>query len=80
MTESEARSNIATNLRRALDDREMSVADLIEKTKVPHNTVYRMLRGDNQPSVAHLATICDALQVSMDKIVARPPDLVENSA
>ena len=80
MTDEQARSNIAANLRRAIDTQSVNISKMVKETGVPQNTLYRMLRGENQPSVAHLATLCDYLQVSMDKIVAEPPELVEQPA
>lgn len=74
LTTTEIRGNVAVNLRRLLDDREWSVATLIAKSGVPHNTVYRILRGENEPSLSHLAAICDVLGCSIDKIISEPPE------
>lgn len=74
ITASEVRENVAANLRRLIDDRGWSVAKLIVKTGVPQNTMYRILRGDNEPSVSHLAAICDALGCSIDKVISEPPE------
>lgn len=80
VTTDEIRSNIAANLRRAIDDRGWSVATLIEKSGVPQNTVYRILRGENEPSITHLWALCETLGMSMDRIVDSPPELVRTSA
>ena len=75
MTSDDIRENIAENLRRMLEDRAWNTAKLVERSGVPTNTVYRILRGENEPSLTHIAAICDVLGCSIDRVISRPPEL-----
>lgn len=80
LTTNDIRANIAANLRRMLADRQWSVLDLVEKSGVPQNTVYRIVRGENEPSITHMAAICDTLGCSIDRLISEPPEFSQISA
>ena len=64
-----AKKRIATNLRRMLDARHWTVADLVRESGEAHNTVYRVFRGENVPDAVTLANIADALDTSVDLLL-----------
>lgn len=67
-----AKANISANVRRLLDERGMSVYQLAKKTGEPPNTVYRIARGDNEPGTVLLCRIAEALECTMDDLLAFP--------
>lgn len=79
-TDDEVRFNIAANLKRILDDRGMSQSQLARMT------------GDTQANISHLcaarhvagggvlARIADALDISIDVLVAAPKKLLANAS
>lgn len=72
-----AKKRISANIRRMLASRGWDVADLVGKSGVPHNTCYRVARGDNVPDAATLANLAEALETSTDRLLA---EFSENSA
>ena len=70
----EARRNIASNLRRILQERGISQVKLAALTGECEMTISRVIRGTNTPGVALIARIADALDVSMDRLVEKPAE------
>lgn len=58
--------NVSNNIQHMLSERGWDITKLVNLSKVPRNTVYRIARGDNVPSSVHLKNIADALGVSVD--------------
>ncbi len=48
---------------------DVSVKNLAESTGIEAQTIYSILNGHHQPSLAKLEAICNALQVSMDSLL-----------
>jgi transcriptional regulator with XRE-family HTH domain len=72
LTIDEAKANISANVRRILKARGMTVMNLAKLTKEPQNSVYRVVRGDNEPGAVLLARIAEALDVSVDRLLSFP--------
>jgi len=72
MTTENAKENISANVRRMLAERGMSTYGLAKATGEPQNTVYRIVRGDNEPGAVLLAKIAEALGCTMDDLLAFP--------
>lgn len=77
ITESDARRNIAANLRRILDERRMKQTDLAKRSGESDMTVSRLLRGQNAPTITILANVAEALDVSIDRLISVPPENFE---
>jgi transcriptional regulator with XRE-family HTH domain len=69
----EARDNIALNVRRLLDHRGLTQAELAEITRENEMMISRIVRGLFVPNVGTVARIAEALDVSMDRLVSPPP-------
>lgn len=67
-----AKQNISSNVRRILEERGMSVYRLAIATKEPPNTVYRIVRGENEPGTVVLARIAEALECTVDELLSFP--------
>lgn len=78
LTTENVKANISANLRRILDSRGMSVFALARLTGEPKNSVYRIARGDNEPGAVLLARIAQALDVSIDRLLAFPEKFPES--
>lgn len=69
-TDEVMRVRISQNLRRLLAKRGLNVRDLVGLSHEPHNTVYRIVRGDNTPSVATLSALARALDTTIDYLIS----------
>lgn len=69
-----ALKNISQNVARMLKVRGWKVADLVRASHEPHNTVYRVFRGENIPDAVTLANIADALDTTTDKLMETPSE------
>ena len=72
LTVDDAKANISANLKRILKDRGMTVYDLVRRTGAPQNSVYRVVRGENEPGATLLAQIAEALDVSIERLMSFP--------
>lgn len=70
ITETEAKSAIAANVRRLLQERGLSQADLCRLTGDNAMRVSYMIRGIKEPSASFLARVAEALQVKVDDLLA----------
>jgi transcriptional regulator with XRE-family HTH domain len=64
--------NIAANVTRILESRGLSVADLVESTGEPPNTIYRLCRGDNVPLADLVDVVARSLDVSVERLFQKP--------
>jgi transcriptional regulator with XRE-family HTH domain len=76
----EAVTNVAANVRRLLRDRGWPQSRLAGLTGEPEMQISRIVRGLILPNVATLARIAEAFDVSIDRLVARPPAKVLDEA
>lgn len=72
ITSEELKSHVSANVSRLLAERGMSVYRLAKLTGEPQNTVYRIVRGENEPGSVLLARIAEALGVAVDVLLATP--------
>lgn len=79
ITTDEAKANLSANIRRILRARGMSVYTLAKLAKEPKNTVYRVVRGENEPGAVLVARIAEALDVSIDRLFAFPEKLQKSA-
>lgn len=69
----DARDNIAANVGRLLKDRGMSQRALAEATGDSPMRISHYVRGAKLPGAAALSRIAEALGVTMESLVSRPP-------
>jgi transcriptional regulator with XRE-family HTH domain len=65
-------ANLANNLVSLREKRGMTQNSLAKLSGVPRSTVANLESGDGNPSLANLAKISGALQVSLEELIARP--------
>lgn len=74
ISDDRARRNIAANVRRLLQDRQWTQAELAEKTREKQATISRIVNGLHMPRASVLARIAEAFDVSADRLLAEPPE------
>lgn len=79
MTPKRAKLNIAENLQRILSARGMNTLELVRLTKEPQNTIYAIVRGESEPRAAVLASIAEALGVTVDEILQNPKKIPQSA-
>jgi transcriptional regulator with XRE-family HTH domain len=79
LTDEQTRQNIARNLQRILAARDISQRKLAEMTGEPVMNVSRAVRGENVVNVATIARIAEALDVSIDRLVLQPAEIIPKS-
>ena len=72
-TDEQALANIAANLSRLLADRKWSQSDLARAAGEAIVNINRAVRGVNMPGAGLLGRIAEALDVSVDRLLADPP-------
>ncbi len=60
---------LAARIRRLRLRKELSIEQLARNGKVDKNTIVRMEKGEGQPNLKTLVNICNALGVSVDKLI-----------
>ena len=70
ITDEQAIKNLSGNLRKLLEDRRMSQADLARETGDSEMNVSRYVRGAVMPGAGALARLAEALQVPTDHLLA----------
>ena len=75
ITDNEARQNISVNLSRILAQRGITQAALAKAIGRPVMTVNRLVRGENEPRIALVACVAEALDVAMERLIAEPKGL-----
>lgn len=71
-TDNDAKKFISENIKRFLDEREMSQTALADKIDAPLSTVNPIVRGLVMPGAGIFGRIADALGVTTDDLLARP--------
>ncbi len=74
LTQTEAKQNLATNLRRILDDRGLNALELSRRSGVPQASVYGILQARSVPNAVLLFTLAETLDVSTDRLLQAPPE------
>ncbi len=69
-----AKANLAANVRRLLKARGLTQTRLAEMIDKPQSLVSRITDGRNMPGGTTLARIAEALDVSIDRLLAAPPE------
>lgn len=69
LKDSEAKSNVASNLKRLLGECGISQRELSRKTGDPIMTINDVVNGRTMPGAGILARIAEALSVSVDAIL-----------
>lgn len=64
--------NISTNVRRLMEARGMTQADLHRTSGLTEMYVSRIVRGVMDPSSSGLASLAEALQVTTDELLSDP--------
>jgi transcriptional regulator with XRE-family HTH domain len=75
ISDEQARNNIAANLQRIIEERGITQTQLAAQSDQPIMTINRLVRGQNEPRIALVARVAEALDVSVDRLVAAPPIL-----
>jgi transcriptional regulator with XRE-family HTH domain len=73
LTDEEIKLNIAANSQRLLVIKRWSQKDLAEMAGVPPMTVSVLVRGEHMPGVGILSRVAEALDVTIDRLIAAPP-------
>ncbi|WII71688.1 helix-turn-helix transcriptional regulator [Bdellovibrio sp. 22V] len=63
--------SLAKSLRRILEIRKMTVAQLSRSTGVPAKTIYHWLSGQQPRKIEHVFKVCDTLNVSIEEMYGR---------
>ncbi|KHD88154.1 MAG: hypothetical protein OM95_10295 [Bdellovibrio sp. ArHS] len=63
--------SLTQSLRRILDDRKITVAQLARQSGVPAKTIYHWLAGQQPRKIEHLFRICDTLHLTMEELYGR---------
>jgi len=72
-TDEEVKQNLAANILRILEARGWDQPMLAEATGEWLSTINRICRGENLPRVGVVSRIAEALDVSIDRLIAPPP-------
>lgn len=63
--------SLTKSLRRILDDRKITVAQISRLSGVPAKTIYHWLSGQQPRKIEHLFRICDTLNISIEELYGR---------
>ena len=69
---SKEESNIAGNIKRLMDDQDVSLRQLEKLTGVNHVTIHGFLQGKHSPRVSAVCAIARALGVELSDLLAPP--------
>lgn len=69
----DAKRNLSANITRLLKDRGWNQKELSERTEQTNATISRTVNGLNVPGAVVLSRIAEALDVSIDRLLAPPP-------
>ena len=73
VTDKDRIENLAANIRRVMLRNGFSQQKLADMSGVPQATIFRVLNAKNDPSVSLVSRLADALDTSIDKLLAEPP-------
>ena len=79
LTDEDAKRNLAANLQRLMENRLINQSQLARLTGEPVMTISRAFRGEHMPRASVLDRIAEAMDVSIDRLLGRPPELSETS-
>ena len=74
LSENEALTNAAANLRRKLEFFGWSQVELAERAATNQPTISNLIHQKSMPGVAILARIAEALETTVDQLVATPKE------
>lgn len=74
ITDEQVQTNIAENLSRLLADRKWSQSELHRRAGVSQVAISLILSGQRMPGAGVLARLAEAFDVSIDRLVGRPPE------
>ena len=74
LTDEEVKGNVGENVRRLLDARGWSQADLALAAGETQMMISRICRSQHMPFAGTLARIAEALDVSVDRLVGPAPE------
>ncbi|MEK2645859.1 helix-turn-helix domain-containing protein [Bdellovibrio sp. BCCA] len=63
--------SLTKSLRRILDDRKITVAQIARQSGVPAKTIYHWLSGQQPRKMEHLFRLCDTLNISVEELYGR---------
>ena len=69
-----AKGNLASNVNRLLAQRNLTQVQLAEMTGQQQSLISRIANSHNMPGGTVLARIAEALDVSIDRLLAAPPE------
>lgn len=78
LTDEDAKRNLAGNLQRLMENRGINQSDLARLTGEPVMTISRAFRGENMPRASVLARIAEAMDVSIDRLLGKPPEFSQS--
>ena len=64
--------SLTKSLRRILNDKGITVAQLSRSSEVPAKTIYHWLAGQQPRKMEHIFKICDILNISVEELYGRP--------
>lgn len=79
ITDEEAKDNLAANVLRLLESRQINQSELARLTGEPVMTISRVCRAQHIPLATVLARLAEALDVSIDRLLGPPPEFSEKS-
>lgn len=79
MTDEDAKQIIATNVKRLLEDRQMSAADLARKTGENSATISHILNAKHVSGIGVVTRIAAALGTSVDYLLQKSENLAATS-
>ena len=71
-----AKENLAANVRRLLEARNLTQMELAEITGEQQSLISRIANGRNMPGGTVLARIAEALDISIDRLLAPSPEKI----
>jgi transcriptional regulator with XRE-family HTH domain len=74
ISDEDAKRAISVNVKRLLDERDCSAYWLMKKLGLKEGTFYPVVNGEVLPSVAVTARIAEALDVTVDDLLAIPDE------
>jgi transcriptional regulator with XRE-family HTH domain len=76
ISEEQAVQNVAANLERLLEARDMTQRDLARAVGVYDSVISQIIYGRHVVRYTLLAQIAEVLDVSMDRMIAAPPEKI----
>jgi transcriptional regulator with XRE-family HTH domain len=76
MQESNAMTRLTTNIRRFMQEQELTVQELADKCGMRRGALSRIIHGHHSPTVDTVERIATALEVDIDLIFADPEKIL----